>query len=206
MNLNYATWLTVVGICALGAMSPGPSLAVVLRHALSGGRRHGSIAAITHGLGIGLYALLCISGLAVLVTASPRLFLAFEWAGAAYLAWMGIQGLRAKAAGPGEQQAATTGSNAALDGFLIVFLNPKVAVFFIALFSQVIGPATPWMERGLYAGTAWLLDTGWYLIVAYMVTQPKWLGLLQKNAVWIDRIFGLILLALAARLVAETLV
>lgn len=194
-----------MGICALGAMSPGPSLAVVMRHAFSGGRRHGSIAAITHGLGIGLYALLCISGLAVLITASPRLFLAFEWAGAAYLAWLGIKGLRARPAPAGELPVATTGSGAARDGFLIVFLNPKVAVFFIALFSQVIGPDTAWLQRGLYVATAWFIDTGWYLLIAAMVTHPRWLGALQKNAVWFDRAFGVILLALAARLVFNTL-
>jgi threonine/homoserine/homoserine lactone efflux protein len=176
-----------------------------MRHSLSGGRRNGSIAAITHGLGIGLYALLCISGLAVLITASPMVFTSFQWAGAAYLAWLGIKGLRATAATDGPPQASATGTTAARDGFLVVFLNPKVAVFFIALFSQVIGPSTPWLVRGIYAGTAWLLDTAWYLLVAFMVTQPKWLGALQKHSVWIDRTFGLILLALAAKLLAETL-
>ncbi len=55
--MTWATWLAVVSICALGAMSPGPSLAVVLRHTVQGGRRAGSLAAVTHGLGVGLYAL-----------------------------------------------------------------------------------------------------------------------------------------------------
>ena len=72
--MSLATWLAVVSICALGAMSPGPSLAVVLRHTLAGGRRHGVVAALTHGLGIGLYALACISGLAFLIITSPTLF------------------------------------------------------------------------------------------------------------------------------------
>jgi len=203
--LDYATWITVAGICTLGAVSPGPSLAVVMRHALKGGRRNGCIAAITHGLGIGFYAWLCIAGLAVLITASPVLFKSFQWAGAAYLAWLGIKGLRSQPAEPDEQESVTTGGSAARDGFLIVFLNPKVAVFFIALFSQVIGPATPWLERGMYAATAWFIDTAWYLLVAIMVTHPRWLGALQKHGVWFDRAFGVILILLAARLVVETL-
>ncbi len=176
-----------------------------MRHALNGGRRNGCLAAITHGLGIGLYALLCISGLAVLITASPLLFKSFQWAGAAYLVWLGIKGLRSRPPEPGSLEQATTSGTAARDGFLIVFLNPKVAVFFIALFSQVIGPATPWFERGIYAGTAWFIDTAWYLLVAIMVTQPRWLGALQKHGVWFDRAFGVILILLAARLVIETL-
>jgi len=203
--MNYATWLTVIGICALGAMSPGPSLAVVMRHALSGGRRNGSIAAITHGLGITLYALLCISGLAVLITGSPLLFQALQWAGAAYLAWLGIRGLFARPMPDQPSALATTGPSAARDGFLVVFLNPKVAVFFIALFSQVIGPHSSWLEKTVYVATAGAIDAGWYLLVAAMVTQPRWLGALQKNAVWFDRAFGMILLLLAARLVVETL-
>ncbi len=203
--MNSATWFTVMGICALGAMSPGPSLAVVMRHALQGGRRNGCIAAITHGLGITLYALLCISGLAVLITAMPPVFTAFQWAGAAYLAWLGIKGLMAKPAAASGLEPASAGSGAARDGFLIVFLNPKVAVFFIALFSQVIGPDTSWLEKGVYVATAGLIDAGWYLLVAAMVTHPRWLGALQRNGIWLDRAFGVILLALAARLVFQTL-
>jgi threonine/homoserine/homoserine lactone efflux protein len=204
--MTIAIWLTVVSICLLGAMSPGPSLAVVLKQTLSGGRKNGLIAAITHGLGIGLYALLCISGIAVMITASPALFKALQWAGAVYLVWLGIKGLRARA-GDGTNLAdpPTTGS-AARDGFLIVFLNPKVAVFFIALFSQVIGNETSTLEKLAYAATALFIDMAWYMIVAWLFSNPRWLGRLQENVVWLERIFGVVLIALALRLLAGGLV
>lgn len=204
--MNLTTWLTVITIVALGAMSPGPSLAVVLRQTLSGGRRNGCIAAIAHGAGIGMYAFLCISGLAFLITASPRVFMTFQWAGAAYLAWLGIRGLLAKAPAESAFLTAQTSASAARDGFLIVFLNPKIAVFFIALFSQVIGPETPLVARLVFAGTAWIIDTAWYLLVAWMFSSPRWLAGLRRNAIWFERGFGVILLALAGRLVLETLV
>jgi len=200
-----ATWLTVLSICVLGAMSPGPSLAVVLRHTLSGGRLNGCLAALAHGAGVGIYALLAISGLAVLITASPGVFHAFQWAGAAYLAWLGIRGLLAKAPEPDAPLPAACGTSAARDGFLIAFLNPKIAVFFIALFAQVIGSETAWAARILYAGTAWLVDTAWYLLVAWLFSTPRWLARLRRNAVWFERLFGLILLALAGRLLWETM-
>ena len=203
--MNLATWLAVLSICALGAMSPGPSLAVVLRHTLSGGPRNGCVTAITHGAGIGLYALLCISGLAFIVSASPLLFRVFEWIGAAYLAWLGVQGLMAKRAAEDTEPPATATRSAARDGFLIVFFNPKIAVFFIALFSQVIGPDTSLYARYAYAATAWLVDTAWYLLVAWLFSTPRWLPGLRHNSVWFERLFGLILLALAARLVMETI-
>lgn len=201
-----ATWLTVLSLCVLGAMSPGPSLAVVLRHTLSGGRRDGCVAALAHGTGVGIYALLAISGLAVLITASPRVFHAFQWAGAAYLAWLGIRGLLARAPAPDAPMPAARGASAARDGFLIAFLNPKIAVFFIALFAQVIGSETAWAARALYAGTAWFTDTAWYLLVAWLFSTPRWLAWLRRNAVWFERLFGLILLGLAGRLVWEALV
>ena len=203
--MTLGIWLTVVSICVLGAMSPGPSLAVVLKQTLSGGRKTGLVAAVMHGLGIGFYALLVISGIGIVITTSPVLFQALQWLGAAYLLWLGIKGLRArKASGPEQTQPTTTGS-AARDGFLVVFLNPKVAVFFIALFSQVIGNETSTLEKLAYAATALLIDMAWYMIVAWSFSNPRWLGKLQKNAVWLERIFGVILIALALRLFAGTL-
>jgi threonine/homoserine/homoserine lactone efflux protein len=203
--VNLATWLTVVSICALGAMSPGPSLAVVLRHTLHGGRSAGCIAALSHGAGIGLYAFASISGLALLITASPPVFRAFQWAGAGYLAWLGLRGLLARAAPDQHMPAAPDSPSAVRDGFLIAFLNPKVAVFFIALFSQVIGSDTPALARIAYAATACSIDTAWYLMVAWLFSTPRWLAALRRNAVWFERLFGVILLALAGRLLLETL-
>ena len=204
--MTIAIWLTVVSICLLGAMSPGPSLAVVLQQTLRGGRKNGLIAAVTHGLGIGLYALLCISGLAFIITASPQLFTALQLLGAGYLIWLGIKGLRARAGPDATLSDTPTTGSAARDGFLVVFLNPKVAVFFIALFSQVIGSETTFIEKTVYAATALFIDMGWYVIVAWSFSNPRWLGRLQQNHVWLERIFGVILIALAIRLLAGGLV
>lgn len=187
-------------------MSPGPSLAVVLQQTLRGGRRTGLVTAVTHGLGIGLYAMLCISGIAVMITATPVLFTALQWLGAAYLLWLGIKGLRAR---PGTNTAladSPTTASAARDGFLVVFLNPKIAVFFIALFSQVIGSETSWLEKLAYAATALFIDMAWYMVVAWSFSNPRWLGYLQKNVVWLERVFGVILIALAVRLLAGGLI
>lgn len=187
-------------------MSPGPSLAVVLQQTLKGGRRTGLVAAVTHGLGIGLYALLCISGIAVMITTSPVLFTALQWLGAGYLLWLGLKGLRARAGTVAALENSPTTGSAARDGFLVVFLNPKVAVFFIALFSQVIGSETTWLEKLAYAATALFIDMAWYMIVAWSFSNPRWLGYLQRNVVWLERIFGVILIALALRLMAGGLI
>jgi threonine/homoserine/homoserine lactone efflux protein len=186
-------------------MSPGPSLAVVLKHTLSGGRHNGYLTAITHGVGIGLYALLAISGLAVLITTSPTLHKLLQWGGAAYLAWLGVKLLFARSQETDLLNDTPTRASAALDGFMIAFLNPKVAVFFIALFSQVIGSDTSLAARLGYAATALFIDMAWYMIVAWLFSAPRWFNWLQKNSVWFERVFGLILLALAGRLLLSNL-
>lgn len=200
--MTIAIWLTVASICMLGAMSPGPSLAVVLSQTVKGGRKTGLIAAIAHGLGIGIYALACISGVAFTITTSETLFTTLQWLGAAYLVWLGIKGLRARAATESSIAVPVSSGSAARDGFLVVFLNPKVAVFFIALFSQVIGSETTWLEKMVYTATALFIDMGWYMIVAWSFSNPRWLGYLQRNVVWLERSFGVILIALAVRVMA----
>ncbi len=198
--MTLATWLTVVSICILGAMSPGPSLALVLKQTLNGGRRHGMITALSHGLGVGFYAFLSILGLAAVITTSPLAFSILQWGGALYLAWLGVKGLMARTGDSSGEPVVVTTTSAARDGFLLAFLNPKIAVFFLALFSQVVGTHTDLPAKLGYATTAMVVDCGWYLIVAWLFSSPRWLDMLKRRAVWFERLFGTILLGLAGRL------
>ena len=201
--MTLATWLTVVTICVLGAMSPGPSLAIVLKQTLTGGRRNGMITAVTHGLAVGVYAFLSIIGLAAVITASPVAFSILQWGGAAYLAWLGVRGLMAKRSTEESAPEAPTTASAARDGFLVVLLNPKIAVFFLALFSQVVGTDTSLLAKLGYATTAMAIDGGWYLFVTWLFSNPRWLSRLRDNAIWFERIFGAVLVGLAGRLVVS---
>jgi len=224
-------WLAIVGICIVGAVSPGPSLAVVVKHTLTKGCTAGITAAITHGLTVGLYALICISGLALLVRSSSFGFATLQWLGAGYLIWIGYKGLsrtEPKSKETRDKESITdaslnsVGSDnmnfwhssfansdyrlAARDGFLIVFLNPKIAIFFIALFSQFVGPETSSWLRAAYVLTAFVIDAGWYVLVAWLLSRPAWLSRLNENAVWIERFFGAVLLVLAAKLIFDLIV
>lgn len=201
--MTFSAWLPIASICLLGAISPGPSLAMVLRHTLVGSRRNGLIAATAHGAGVGLYALLVVFGLGHLLLEWPGLYQLLTYGGAAWLAWMGWQALRA---GQGNRlNPATTespGTQAAIrDGFLVAFLNPKLAIFFVALFSQFIQPDQSLETRLLLAATAWSIDTGWYLLVALGLSHSSLLPWLQNHGLWINRITGGLLLLLALRVI-----
>ena len=61
-------------VCAMGAISPGPSLAVVIRNTISGGRFQGVMTGIGHGIGIGIYAFMAVMGLSSLLLNNEKLF------------------------------------------------------------------------------------------------------------------------------------
>ena len=72
-------------VCAMGAISPGPSLAVVIRNTISGGRFQGVMTGIGHGIGIGIYAFMAVMGLSSLLINNENIFKTFQLAGAIIL-------------------------------------------------------------------------------------------------------------------------
>ncbi|MCH4564378.1 LysE family translocator [Halomonas sp. EGI 63088] len=204
--MPFSLWISLVAICAMGAMSPGPSLALVLRHTLGGGRAPGVVAAVSHACGVGFYALLTVWGLGALVVRVPPLFQAITWAGAGYLAWLGIKALRAGRAGPLEATAmATTQRQAAREGVLVALGNPKLILFFVALLSQFVTPEMSVAAKAVIVLTAMIIDGGWYVLVAVSLSHSRVLPWLQARAHWINRLTGVLLLALALRVVAGPL-
>ena len=192
--MQLGAWLTLAGVCMTGAMSPGPSLALVLSSTMARGRGAGARAAIGHGIGVGLYAGIAVGGLAVVLTAAPMLFAGLQLLGAAFLAWMGIGLLRHTATGASEENAV---QNDFLGGFLLAFLNPKIAVFFLALFSQLADPDASAVEKGGMALLAGTIDTGWYLLVALVLGGPGLTAWLEAQRLALNRVMGGLLLGLA---------
>jgi threonine/homoserine/homoserine lactone efflux protein len=200
--MDFSQWLSLVSICLLGAMSPGPSLAVVMNAALHSGRGAGFACAVAHGAGVGLYGLLTVAGLAVIITRSPGLFLLIQLGGAAYLLYLGIRSLRSSGSPARRTPDETdTGRRPAVDGFLVAFLNPKLAVFMLALFSQFLRPGADLIEKGVMSATVGITDALWYSLVVLLITRRAFLDRLRASATLIDRTFGVILVALACTVV-----
>lgn len=198
--MTITTWLSLVAICCLGAMSPGPSLAVVLRHTISNGRGHGVATAVSHAIGVALWALLTVWGLALVVVEWPVLYKLLTYAGAAYLMWMGIKALRSNGSSSLHVKPVIAPmSEAARDGLMVSLLNPKLAFFFIALFSQFVSAELILADKLIMTGTAAIIDGLWYVIVAVALSHSKVLDKLQKKSAVIDKISGVILLGLALR-------
>ncbi|AGY92721.1 hypothetical protein SPICUR_09000 [Spiribacter curvatus] len=207
--MTLSAWLALVAVCVLGAMSPGPSLALVVRSTINRGRGAGLITALSHGLGVGVYALATALGLAAVIATQQPLFTAITLAGAAYLLWLGASAMQAThsgAAGASEAPAGPAGAAhggtpgglaAARDGLAMALLNPKIAVFFVALFSQFVSTDANGWTVAVLAGTATTVDAGWYALVAMGLSASGGAAWLRRHRVWIERLTGAVLVFLA---------
>lgn len=191
--LDLHSWLLLAGLCLLGAMAPGASLAVVTHHTLRGSWRAGVSAALAHCLGVGVYAIATVAGLAALLHQFPQLATVIRVFGSLFLIWLAVKSWRA-AAGPAPLPVATPAhGRAARDGFLIAFLNPKVALFFLALFSQFVTPEMTALARAQVAATAVVIDGGWYSLVAVTLVRTGLLEALRRHHDRVERLTALVL-------------
>ena len=134
--MSVSEWWPLALVCLLGAMSPGPSLAIVVRHSVTSGTRAGAICALSHGFGIFLWAALMVSGLGALLLAQPTWFDGLRVLGAGFLLYLGCRALMAQrgfAADTG--QAKSGGGEAAREGLVIALSPTQKSRFFLRRFS-----------------------------------------------------------------------
>ena len=173
----------------------------MVRNTIAGGRVEGTLTGLGHGLGVGIYALGAGLGVSALVAADPALERGIELAGALYLLWLGVQTLRhagrGSASGPGPGRSGMRGFS---EGFLTAFLNPKIAVFFLALLGSFLPAEAGTPERAGGAVLAMSIDAAWYVFAALMLAGTGAAAWLRRNGIWVDRIFAALLLAIAGSL------
>ena len=202
--MDFTSLIGMSLVCVMGAMSPGPSLAVVLRNTISGGRTQGVMTGIGHGIGFGIYAFIAVMGLSALLLANEGIFNLLQWAGAAVLIWLAYNMLTYSPSGPVKEHEGS-GRRGFSEGFMIAFLNPKILVFLVAVFSQFIDPEMTNPDRFIMAMVAGIIDTTWYVLVAAVLSGTSIIDKLRANAVIIDRSIGTVLLMLAILLIVRTL-
>ena len=203
--MDFTALVGVSLVCAMGAMSPGPSLAVVLRNTISGGRTQGVMTGIGHGIGFGIYAMLAVTGLSAILIADETKFELLQWSGAVVLLWLSYNMLTYQPSGDKEEYL-SSGRRGFVEGFMIAFLNPKILVFLVAVFSQFLDPQMTDIDRVIMALIAGLIDTVWYVLVAAVLSGTVIIDKLRANSTLIDRMIGTVLLVLALALIGKSFV
>jgi len=201
-SIDWAALAMVAGINLVAVMSPGPDFAITLRNALAHGIRAGLLTAVGIALGLIVHVAYTLAGLSVLIAQSAVLFSVVKLLGAAYLIWIGWQALRSRPHDPAADAPAPTRRwrGGIASGFLTNVLNPKVALYMLALFTQIIDPATSTLEKGLYGLTLMGESLLVFGLVAVLIGQPPIRRAYAGAAHWIDRILGTVFIGLGVRL------
>lgn len=199
--MDLSSWLSLAAVCVMGAISPGPSLAVILRISVSQSALHGVLASLAHGLGVGFWVFITLQGLAVVIEQYQQAFSVITILGGLYLAWLGIKALRY--AGQGNmQEEESVGSSyweSIRDGLMISLMNPKIALFFLALFSQLVDSQMTTIVKIQFWTTVVAIDSGWYILVALLLASGPILPWLYRNLIWVDRVMGCFLILIGLK-------
>ena len=194
-------YLAFVVAMVIALVVPWPTILLVVSYALARGRN--VTLALVSGVILGdLIAMsVTLAGLGIVLAASASAFTMMKWAGALYLAWMGIGMIRKAGTATAELQAVgQRGSGTAFrDGFIVTLLNPKSIGFFIAFVPQFIDSANPVVPQFLimivtFVGLGGINVLAYALLAARLrdkVTRPGALA-------WLQRAGGGVLICLAA--------
>ena len=184
----------------LGAISPGPSVMVVIRNTIIGGRKQGVACAIGHGIGFGIYAGSAVFGLIVLLENAPDAFLILQLIGVGLLIWYGylMWNDEVKLDENSHVDDTKVKRQGFIEGFAIAFFNPKIALFLVAILAQVLEPGMGMGTKLAIGLLGMSIDMGWYLIVALALTGTGAVDWLRTRGQLIYRLTAIALWFFAA--------
>ena len=197
-------WAALAVVFMLGAMSPGPSLAVILSNTISGGRRQGIATGLGHGIGFGIYAFLAALGLATAVSMHEGAQFALHWGGVVILIWLGFRFVKSSLSGPrdleGNREDEASKASGFFQGFMIALFNPKILAWMLALYAPFI-EADVSIETLLGMGALGMgIDGTWYVTVATILSSGNGVERLRSNAHLIDGSMGILMFVFAGLL------
>lgn len=184
----------------LAAMTPGPDFALITRNTVQYSRRAGILTALGISTAVLVHITYCSLGLAIIITKSTVLFDLIKFAGGSYLIYMGISAIKS------QKKANKLESNklnktplamgkwqAFRQGFLTNLLNPKAAIFFLALFTMVVDTGLHWFTLAL-ALTLFITVFAWFSCLTLILSHQKVAKLLQRSQKIIIKATGIFLI------------
>jgi threonine/homoserine/homoserine lactone efflux protein len=205
----HELWLFVISGVLLN-ISPGPDTAYIVGRSVQMGWRGGAAAALGISCGCLVHVFGAAIGLSALLMASSAAFTAIKWAGAAYLCFIGVTMMLARQRPPADDAAAIGSAAISLrqvfwQGALTNVLNPKVALFFLALLPQFVAADAPhkavaFLLLGMIfitSGTLWCFG-----LAAFAARAAGRIRQSGQAVLWINRALGGLFVYLGVRIAA----
>jgi threonine/homoserine/homoserine lactone efflux protein len=196
--MSLFVWFQFALVCIVGAMSPGPSLALVIRNNIIYNRLTGIMTSIGHGLGIAVYATMAVLGLGLILQTNQSLFLLIQVLGLIFLFFLGVLFIFQKNSGEIiNKNKDQKQINSFFQGFLIAIINPKILIWFTAIYSQFISVEANMTFNIILISTASIIDATWYIIISLIITSYGVKNFLIDKKDLIQKITGFILLIIS---------
>ena len=207
--MTLHSYLLFVGASVLLVLSPGPDMLYMLGRCVAQGKKAGLMAALGFNVGGYVHLAAAVLGLSAILATSSLAFTAVKWMGAAYLVYLGVKTLRSRGG------ALTIDSDGLAEGsmrtifwqaFWSDVLNPKVAMFFLALLPQFVDPQSshPALQILLLGMTVNVIALP--LNIAMVLASAKVTAGLRRNqmlARWLQKLLGAMFIALGIRLAVQ---
>ena len=204
-------WLALAGAFILGAMSPGPSLATVLRNSVVAGRRNGVLTGLGHGFGFGIYSFLAASGMITAISIHTATVDFLRLAGAIALIVLGYVFAKQSLSGSIKRTDTYTDKNQFSahssfgQGFLIALLNPKIFAWMLAIYAPFINADLSMHILLAMALMGVCIDATWYVGVAIFMTAGDRAAKLGKASNKFSAAMALLMFIFAALIFADML-
>jgi len=206
---EVASILGIGAALCIGAASPGPSFIMVARTAASAGRANGLNAALGMGIGALIFAIVSLLGLNAVFSTIPALYAALKLVGGLYLVYLGFRIWRG-AKKPLEVCASTASENLTrrksyfLLGLATQVSNPKTAIVYASVFAAFLPTASDIQYNLVVVALVFFIETGWYAIVATVLSTEMPRSTYLRYKKWVDRSAGGIMGALGLKLAGST--
>ena len=204
--MTLITFVQVFTVCLLGAMSPGPSMAVVINNAIFKGRYNGILTSIGHGIGIAVYATFAVLGLGLIIKTNIFIFNGLKILSIIFLIFIGLKSIFNKEKLNIEKKDTIENTVSFLQGFSISILNPKIFVWFIAIYSQFMSANNEIIFNIYLVSIAGIVDACWYIILTLVVTTATALSFFQTKLMFLQKAQGLLFISIGFVLLLNLLI
>ena len=202
--MSFFLFIKIFFICLFGAMSPGPSMLVIVNSALKS-KLNGYMSSIGHGLGIGIYALFAVIGLEFLTHNYFNIFIVLKISSIIFLLYIGVISILKNQEKITNKKKLDENRSAFVEGFAIAILNPKIFIFFTAIYSQFLSLDNNFMLNFTLVFTAIIVDMMWYIILTILVTALGFKNFFDKRIFLIRKIVGSLFILISVVLMINLL-
>jgi len=204
--MTLITFTQVFVVCLLGAMSPGPSMAVVINNAIFKGRYNGILTSIGHGIGITVYATFTVLGLGLIINTNIFIFNSLKILSIIFLIFIGVKSILNKEKLHLDKKDLKENTISFLQGFSISILNPKILVWFIAIYSQFMSVDNQLIFNFYLISIAGIVDACWYISLTIAVTTASALNFFQTKMKILQKVQGFFFIILGLVLMIKLLI